>query len=435
MNIRMSIVERKEFIKPKKEYPTLMESKYTKKWVENLKEGQKQKKLGILKRYIKFIGKTPDELILEHNQDMKRDDPIQITHIAKNQLLTYYDYLIGKEVGGKLIKKPVTENSARQYVFSILSSFYAKNNIPIRFDHNEIPKEKKGVRDNVWREKEERIAKDDKKRILKQIRDTLPLLRDKAILHCKISSGMDDVDLFKLKVSDFKRGHFPDYNICYIEGNRVKSDTRYQTFFNGEACNFLKLYLNDREKKREIMNDGSWLFVSNYLTKEGMGKKIKANAFSKNLRETCEKLEIFNITPKSLRKYFNTVCVRSLHDDKEIVERMMGHVGSISAKYQQMFDDVEEFARFYFEHCDVITSLENGGKAVVETKKELTNLRERITQQNEQIQMLLQERVELQKRMDDIDEYNKETEERAKKLEKDMKSIKELLETLRDELD
>ena len=56
---------------------------------------------------------------------------------------------------------------------------------------------------------------------------------------------MDDVDLFNLKVSNFHTGYFKDLNICYIEGNRQKADIRFQTFFNSEACNMLKIYLKE----------------------------------------------------------------------------------------------------------------------------------------------------------------------------------------------
>ncbi|MFX0070154.1 MAG: hypothetical protein ACFFAO_03600 [Candidatus Hermodarchaeota archaeon] len=429
------VSEKNYFGRPKKEYPELIESKYVKKWIESYTESQRQKKLGILEKYVEFIEKSPDDLIIEHNNDIRRDDPIKITNIAKKQLFLFYKYLIGEEVNGKVIQKAVSINSARQYIFSVLTSFFSKNNIPINFNKNEIPKERKGIKDKVWRSKKERISQDDKKKSLKKIRDDLTLLRDRAILHCKISSGMDDVDLFKLKIKDFERGYYPDYNICYIEGNRTKSDIRFQTFFNGEACSLIKIYLNDRKKKGEKMDSNSWLFVSNYLKPNGTGKKMKPNAFSKNLRETCEKLEIYNITPKALRSYFNTIVIRALHDDKEIVERMMGHVGSVSSKYQQMFNDTEEFAKYYYENIDLITSLENTAKTGIFAKKEMLKLREQLLIQDQQIRLLLQEKLDTKDKISKIEKINEETEAKASKLEKEIQELKNLIQNLSDKLD
>jgi len=422
---------KKRFVKPKKDFSDLLESKYVKKWVSSYKDSEKQKKLGVLDRYIKFTEKDPHTLIIEHNDDMRRDDPISITNVAKKQIAAFYSYLTGEKVNEKVKKKPITLNSARQYAFSIVTSFYSRNNIPVRFERNEIPKEQKGAKDKVWRSNGDRVAKEAKKEVLKKIRDSLPLLRDKAILHCKISSGMDDVDLFNLTIEDWNKGYFSDYNICYIEGNRAKTDIRFQTFFNNEACHFVELYLKERKDKGELMSNKSYLFVSHYLRSDGIGKRVKANAFSKNIREVCSRLEINNITPKALRHYFNTVVIRALHDDKEIVERMMGHIGNISGKYQQLFDDIEEFAKFYFEHIDVIVSLENGGKAVATTKKELLQLRDYIAKQNEKIQMLLEEKVEFQRQINEVNSTNKETSMRIDTLEESIKDLKNLVKDLK----
>jgi len=146
---------------------------------------------------------------------------------------------------------------------------------------------------------------------LKQIRDSFLHLRDKAIFLSKLSSGLDDTDLFELKISDFEVNEF---DICYLEGTRVKTEVLYQTFFNSEAVSMIELYIKERKKELEKHNlelkNDDWLFANiranieydkerNEISREY--DKCKTSAFSEALKLVCRKLDIKNITPKSLR--------------------------------------------------------------------------------------------------------------------------------------
>ncbi|KKM01165.1 hypothetical protein LCGC14_1797190 [marine sediment metagenome] len=88
----------------------------------------------------------------------------------------------------------------------------------------------------------------------------------------------------------------------------------YQTFFNSESVRIIELYLKERLNK----TDDSWLFANN----KDDSKKSRTNGFSEALKIVCRKLDIKNITPKSLRRYFNTTLKRN-KIDFEIIERLM----------------------------------------------------------------------------------------------------------------
>lgn len=358
----------KKFKKPKKDFSNLKESKYVQKWLKNVKSDRKR--LGILKKYCNFIEKGPDKLILEHHEDQQKE-PIKRTNIAKNQLKQYFKYLIGETINGKTRNRSISINSARQYVYSRIASFYKRNGVPIHFQKGEIPKEKKGVSDKVWRNGKERIGKDKQKMCIKMIKDSFKNTRDKAILLCKKSSGLDDVDLFNLKIRDYFRGYYKDLNVCYLEGYRQKTDMYYQTFLDSEACTMLQIYFRERNErgedildkngnlKREAYNE--WLFVSEKANSNGTYRKIKKNAFSENLKSVCETLDIHNVTPKSFRRWFNSVLKRN-GINHEIVERMMGHKTKVSQKYNMVFEDPEAFTELYVEDIEPITLLGNGNQ-------------------------------------------------------------------------
>lgn len=383
----------KKFSKPKKDYSDLMESPYVAKWINCYTSGQ-QSRLSVLNNYCIFLDKIPEEILLEHHQDIINPNPLKITNIGTNQLLAYFEYLIGKKnnINNKMIDKAISYNSARQYVFSKMPSFFRKNNVKITFQKGDVPGEIDGVKDLIWRNGVKMIGKDEKKECIKNIKDTFDTKRNKAILLCKTSSAMDDVELFNLKVNDFIKGYFDDFNLCYLSGVRQKikkKGIKFQTFFNGEACDWLNLYLKEREQrkykqliektekelteveKEELklkskLKGNDWLFVS----EKNINRKILSNAFADNLTKVCEKLDLHNITPKSFRRYFKTELRKNRIADG-VIKRMMGQKTDVGTKYDYMFmkGAEEELAEFYSEEIEPLIQIGNGVKAGKVNKK------------------------------------------------------------------
>jgi len=373
------------------DFSDIENNEYVVKWLNGIKS--KNERLSLMQKFCNFLEKTPSELAQEHQEDLKLD-VLERSNIAKTQLNNFFGYLTNTDdnkwkntLNKKVNSKPLAWNSARQYVFSKLLSFYSRLGIPLKYKKKEKPTElSTNVREKTWRKDtngEKKIIKHiNKKECLKQIRDSFNSLRDKAIFLGKLSSSLDDVDMFNLKIRDFTNGYLPDYNICYLQGNRQKDGILYQTFFGNEACNMLNLYLIDRldkinkkvnEKLTEIPKT-EYLFIAN-------NKRMIERYFSEKMKEIINKLELANITPKSLRRYFNTHLEKN-SIKTSIIRRLMGHKGDIGDEhYNQIFEqakegEYEELALFFNENIDALVSLGNGSRIITKIDKKIDDLKD-----------------------------------------------------------
>jgi len=395
------------------DFSDIENDKYVSKWLDGIKS--KSGRLSIMYNFCNFLGKTPTDLAIEHQEDLKKD-VLERSNIAKIQLNSFFGYLTNTNdkkwkntLNDKVISKPLAWNSARQYVFSKLLSFYSRLGIPLKYNKKEKPIEaSKNVREKTWREdnngERKLIKHEDKKECLKQIRDSFNSLRDKAIFLGKLSSALDDVDMFNLKIKDYREGFLPDYNICYLQGNRQKDGVLYQTFFGNEACNMIKLYLKDRldkinkkgsEKLTEISKK-EYLFVA----KE---KRMIERYFSEKMKEIVDKLDLINITPKSLRRWFNTHLEKN-SVKTSIIRRLMGHKGDIGDEHYNMIfeqakeSEYEELALFFSEKIDTLVSLGNGNRKLTQVGKKM----EKLENQNKDLIEQLAETNKKVERMEEI---------------------------------
>lgn len=400
--------ERKNFKirKSNKDFIFLKESKYVEKWIMTYSEPQQNSRMSILARYCKFLLKNEDaseqeiinranQIILEHYEDTQKQ-PLEQTNIAKNQLKAFYDYLVND---GR-----TSPNSARQYIFSKLASYFKRNNIPLVLQKGDTPKEsEKEKKDLSWRTEEGKfINMDNQKEILKKIRDSLKNTRDKAILLCKISSGMDDCDLFDVNIGQYRNGKIEDFNLCYIKGNRQKSEEFYLTAFSSEALAMIDLYLGERSKKenREL-SDKDRIFVSLKINKKtGKYGKIRRNAFAENLREICQTLGYKNITPKQFRRWFFTHLNRN-GVNRDFIELMLGHSGYT---YNMNFKKGNEqgFIEEYHQKVEPYLLLGNGNHRSQKLKEEMEVMKQTID-------YLQEENTEMKNQMKEILKFIRES--------------------------
>ena len=115
------------------------------------------------------------------------------------------------------------------------------------------------------------------------------------------------------------------------------------------------------------------------------------------MKEIIDKLDLMNITPKSLRRWFNTHLEKN-SIKTSIIRRLMGHKGDIGDEhYNQIFEqakegEYEELALFFSENIDVLISLGNGNKRYTKIDKKVEQLealnKELITQLQENNQKI-----------------------------------------------
>ncbi|GAG95334.1 unnamed protein product, partial [marine sediment metagenome] len=112
------------------DFSDIENDEYVLKWLDGIKS--KKERLSIMYNFCNFLGKTPTELTQEHQKDL-RLDVLKRINIAKKQLNSFFGYLTNTDdkkwkntLNNKVISKPLAWNSARQYVFSKLLSFYKR---------------------------------------------------------------------------------------------------------------------------------------------------------------------------------------------------------------------------------------------------------------------------------------------------------------------
>lgn len=90
-------------------------------------------------------------------------------------------------------------------------------------------------------------------------------------------------------------------------------------------------------------------------------------------------MDLINITPKSLRRWFNTHLEKN-SIKTSIIRRLMGHKGDIGDEhYNQIFEqakegEYEELALFFSENIDTLISLGNGNKRYTKIDKKVEKL-------------------------------------------------------------
>jgi len=406
--------------KPKKKFEELRKSKYVKKWMEATKEAQQCKKLSTLTRFIEFTGKDADKLILEHYNDMKQDNPLEIRNIAKKQIHKFYYRLIDEtkfrlNPKGIKIRDYVSMDTAFQYCYSVLPSFYRENNVGLRFQRTEYPaKTENGLKEETWEQDDKMITQKHYKETLKTIRDAMPMLRDRFILHATVSTGLSGVDLFKLKIKDVKVLDEP--KIAYISGMRQKTNVPYQVFFNSETCSLMKIYMAERKEKivdpeglklREEITKESWLFISNYWDENDKPKQVASDAFRTAMRKASKKVKMKGITPKSLRDYYATAIKKVKNIPFEITERMLGHKCEIPQRYSTMLraNNWQEFAQYFYENFDSVLCLENGVRMMGKHTEEIRKLQADLVVRDATINTLVNDMESLKGTMEEMKKY------------------------------
>ncbi|QEE16447.1 tyrosine-type recombinase/integrase [Promethearchaeum syntrophicum] len=384
-------IAHENFVKKRIDLEKYMKDKYIIKWLDGVKD--QRLRVGVFKKYCDFLEKTPEILINEHHADLITE-PINRTDITKKQMFGFFYYLVGENdkntINDKVIPKTVSWNASKQYVFSKIASFYKRNGVPVTFNKSEAIQDRKNKREKTWRNGDDnaRISTEMRKDWLKKIYNQLKSVKNKTILLCKISSGLDDVDLFNLKMRDFNRGYFKEFNICYIEGNRQKTQFPFQTCFSSEACDSLHTYIKDRERKGEKITDNSWLFVVD--KKYGKNySQMKRTLFYDQLLETCKVLNLKNITPKSLRRYYESNGSKDLDTQSSgLFKLTMGHSAVLVGAYQQISHEQESFVKWYKENIESKILILGRSEYIKEANIKMERINETISSQAKKIASL-----------------------------------------------
>lgn len=304
------------------------------KWLSAKKKSENTRKsyLQGMYFYTELLKKTPDELIEEARAEQRSGVWIEDRKIQE-YFDDYLEFLEGRNLAPKTI---------HGYIGAI-RSFYKKK-------HIEVPdldlKKAKSLKKNKGIP-----TKED----LQDVLNACGLL-EKAIVLTGVSSGLSDIDIVNLKISEFKKGYDPVNKIASLRLTRGKlgetADT-FITFLSPEATKAINDYLTkhrdrepktnfqrdrDRLDKQKVVSDDGYLFIKKHvrnsylLSGDEEERKISPSNLIQIFRyisENAKKNTPFGdwnlIRSHNMRRYFYNVMMSNKcpHDH---LEHMMGHV-------------------------------------------------------------------------------------------------------------
>jgi integrase len=224
----------------------LKEDKVIKKWLAGIKATEQTQKsyLQAMQCFTDFTGRTPEELLLEAEDEIRKGLLMRERSID-DYLLTFRESLESQNLSQMTVKSRVTA----------VCSFYKRYNIQLPY----IPKSTRNATPEIDRM---RIpTKDD-------IRELLVLCNplERALILVGASSGLSVTDICNLKISDFKNTPVSATGITTLHLIRKKVNYEFYTFLSAEATKAVNDYLSWRNRKGK--NDGSRR--SNQLKKQNV---------------------------------------------------------------------------------------------------------------------------------------------------------------------
>jgi integrase len=316
-----------------------------KKWFSgiNASYNTKQSYLQAMQAYTEMTGKTPEQLILEAEAEV-RAGKLMRERMIFTYLPEFRELLESKELAPLTIKNRMTG----------VCSFYKYNNIELPV----LPKNMSRARPQ--KKRRDIPTKEDIQAILKFC-DPL----ERALVLVGASSGLAATEISNLKVGDFKKGQDDKTKITVLHVTRTKeNDYEFHSCLSPEATTAIETYLvyrnraietEDKERleqleKQRVTSDNDYLFISravpdDYLSFNDLDKSKKENA---KIKEEMRKLDttaimaIYRrlsekaqksapsgdwniIRSHNLRRFFNTTL---LNEGASIfmVDYLMGHV-------------------------------------------------------------------------------------------------------------
>ena len=282
-----------------------------------------------IKRFCDYVGKSPDELV-----DYCFIDGIQDPKRTKRVI--------------KLVREYMEELEANDLAFGTLNvelarikTFFEINDVEIKLPNRYSFRPKYRLRAPTPEEVQKLIEVAD--------------LREKAMIAMLATGGFRIGTLISLKYrhvkKDLEAGITPLH--IHVEADLTKGKyADYDTFINGEAVRYLKLYLEQRRKGTkkippEEIEDESPLFRTRQRVVKPLSYKGASEAFNKVRRRALldsKSGRFHEIRIHGLRKFFRTQ-LTALGAPVDYIEYMMGH--KLSTYHDVQMKGVEFLRQVY----------------------------------------------------------------------------------------
>jgi len=306
------------FVSKSPKYKSLLKDESVKKWTMNLKKKAGWRAtipsfLRTLYKFTEYSGKSPNELIAIASTAKKPDQQEELTPAITKVVQSFINELISS---GK--------RERARHVRTCMMSFFKANGIPLELDS--IPRVTKKEQFILSKEQVYAMA------------DYTGSLRNQVIILCMYQSGLGITALRGLNYGHVKKQldkkRVPIRIRITSRINKKTTQVPFYAFFEAEACDSLRAYINQRKRNIQKMREkgvnvkelteGSPLFAS-----EGknvpFGDRLAISSIWRVIKDTAERvgLQREKIQPNSLRKAFQAELNRS-HIDKETKKYLMG---------------------------------------------------------------------------------------------------------------
>ena len=287
--------------------------------------------------FCQMVGKNPDELIKERQEQLKSDNEFE-KYAAEEQLQAVY-----------LKIKSTGKIQTAKHVFMVVRSFYKYNRVPLRVTSPRIvvaPPKPINLE----------IFKKFYINTTPQYRTWVAILKD---------SGISREDAVELRYKDIKEEFEAGKQFITLYIVRRKEGVQYTTFLGPDAVEALKNWFEILRQKGVKITDNTPL-ISTYK-----GTPVSAHVLTTSIDRAAQKIGL-KITPHRIRKMFATLmAMQGVHP--VTLKHWMGHKIGADVEAHYIIPPVPEQRRLYEQAYPAISISE-----AVKIEKEKANLIEQL---------------------------------------------------------
>ncbi len=314
-------------------------------WLKTISESSRRPYLLALKKFCEFSGKTPQELILARDREIKNPDPNNRTGM-RDLILDFRSYLEMEQYAPKTIN--AIDGAVRSFFTAVIGKAgmlnvknYKNRHVSIKKDLVPTLEELKKMLD---------VCNLDEKFRMIFIAQTGMRISD--ALAIRVGNIQRELDLEKVPLA-----------ISYLPQKDRESIGERITLLASDGVELLKQYLEWRMKNGEKITNESLLFVgrTKKFGKDTFGK-LTRQAFNNTVKEAANKSGIGNGNGKygririhCLRKFFITQMTNHGVEDK-IVNFFIGHkISDVDRVY--WYRRVEDLRNIYAQRQQFLNPL------------------------------------------------------------------------------
>jgi len=329
----------------------LLQFREVQTWLKTVSERSQTQYLYALRYFCEFCRKTPKQLILERDKELRNSDPNSRTGI-RDLILDFRKYLEKEGYAPKTIN--AWDGAVRSFFTAVLG---------------------KAGMINVKNYGESQVSKrKDLVPTLEELKKMLDVsnLEEKFRIIFIAQTGMRVSDALKLKVGDIQRelelGRVP-LAITFVPKKDSELIGERITFLASDGVEILKQYLEWRKQNGEEITPESPLFVGR--TKRGV-KPIIAHRFNETIKRVAKKADLNGnwkygvMRVHCLRKFFITQLTNHGVEDKIVNFFVCHKIPDVDRVY--WFRRVEELRKIYAERQQYLNPI-NGKRPVFDLKK------------------------------------------------------------------